>query len=54
MFITAVRAISENLDNLPNDELRTKVAVICYDVSLYFFSMPVSLSNAFLAQSDDS
>ncbi|KAJ7912390.1 protein transport protein SEC24, partial [Mycena leptocephala] len=24
MFITAVRAISENLDNLPNDELRTK------------------------------
>ncbi|KAJ7131169.1 Sec23/Sec24 trunk domain-containing protein [Mycena epipterygia] len=40
MFVTALRTISENLDNLPNDQLRTKIAIICYDVSLYFFSLP--------------
>ncbi|KAJ7648771.1 hypothetical protein DFH06DRAFT_1270773 [Mycena polygramma] len=40
MFLTAIHTISENLDNLPNDQLRTRVAILCYDVSLYFFSMP--------------
>jgi protein transport protein SEC24 len=44
MFHTAIRTIAENLDNIPNEQLRTKVAIICYDVSLYFFSMPVSLN----------
>ncbi|KAJ7486667.1 protein transporter SEC24 [Mycena latifolia] len=39
MFATAIRTISENLDALPNDGQRTKVAIICYDVGLYFFSL---------------
>ncbi|KAJ7729938.1 protein transporter SEC24 [Mycena metata] len=41
MFLAALRTISENLDNLPNNELRTKVAIVCYDTALYFFSLPV-------------
>ncbi|KAJ7659752.1 CPII coat sec24 protein [Mycena polygramma] len=40
MFLMAIRTISESLDNIPNDQLRTRVAILCYDVSLYFFSMP--------------
>ncbi|KAJ7034470.1 protein transporter SEC24 [Mycena alexandri] len=42
MFLAAIRTISENLDNLPNNGLRTKVAIVCYDTALYFFSLPVS------------
>lgn len=42
MFATAIRSISEHLESLPNDQLRTKVAIICYDVALYFFSIRVS------------
>ncbi|KAJ7181225.1 protein transporter SEC24, partial [Mycena filopes] len=39
MFIASIRIISENLDNLPNDELRTKVAIVCYDTALHFFTL---------------
>ncbi|KAJ7727976.1 CPII coat sec24 protein [Mycena maculata] len=39
MFATAIRAISEHLDSLPNDQLRTKVAIICFDTALHFFSL---------------
>jgi protein transport protein SEC24 len=43
MVATATRTILENLDRLPNDDQRTKVAIIAYDTSIYFFSMSVSL-----------
>ena len=42
MVATATRTILENLDRIPNEDSRTKVAFIAYDVSLYFFSLPVS------------
>lgn len=41
MVATATRTILENLDRIPDENGRTKVAVIAFDVSLYFFSMPV-------------
>jgi protein transport protein SEC24 len=41
MVATATRTILENLDRIPNEDKRTKVAIVAYDVSLYFFSMPV-------------
>ncbi|KAH9833295.1 protein transporter SEC24 [Rhodofomes roseus] len=40
MVATATRTILENLDRIPNDESRTKVAIVAFDASLYFFSMP--------------
>ncbi|EIW78479.1 CPII coat sec24 protein [Coniophora puteana RWD-64-598 SS2] len=40
MVATATRTLLENLERLPNDDQRTKIAIIAYDVSLYFFSMP--------------
>ncbi|KAI0087345.1 protein transporter SEC24 [Irpex rosettiformis] len=40
MVATATRTILENLDRLPDEDGRTKVAIIAFDVSLYFFSMP--------------
>jgi protein transport protein SEC24 len=40
MVATATRTILENLDRIPNEDERTKVAIIAYDISLYFFSMP--------------
>ncbi|KAJ7097134.1 CPII coat sec24 protein [Mycena belliarum] len=40
MFVAAIRTIRENLEALPNDQQRTKVAFVCYDVALYFFSLP--------------
>ncbi|KAF9009995.1 CPII coat sec24 protein [Cyathus striatus] len=40
MVATATRALLENLDRIPDEEQRTKVAIVCYDVSLYFFSIP--------------
>jgi len=43
MVATATRTILENLDRIPDEGERTKIAIICYDVSLYFFSLPVSL-----------
>lgn len=42
MVATATRTILENLDRIPDEDDRTKIAIICYDVSLYFFSMTVS------------
>ncbi|EJD51221.1 CPII coat sec24 protein [Auricularia subglabra TFB-10046 SS5] len=39
MLATATRTILENLDRIPNGEDRTKVAIIGFDVSLYFFSL---------------
>ena len=41
MVATATRTILENLDRIPDEDGRTKVAIICYDVSLYFFSLTV-------------
>jgi protein transport protein SEC24 len=43
MVATATRTILENLGRLPNEDQRTKVAIIAYDTSVYFFSMSVSL-----------
>ncbi|CCL99585.1 uncharacterized protein FIBRA_01603 [Fibroporia radiculosa] len=40
MVATATRTILENLDRIPNEDSRTKVAIVAFDVSLYFFSMP--------------
>ncbi|KAG0695921.1 Sec23/Sec24 trunk domain-containing protein [Suillus ampliporus] len=40
MVATATRSILENLDRIPNEDERTKIAIIAYDTSLYFFSMP--------------
>ncbi|KAF7369891.1 Protein transporter SEC24 [Mycena sanguinolenta] len=39
MLHTAIRAISENLERIPNQR-SAQVAIICYDVSLYYFAMP--------------
>ncbi|TFK38134.1 protein transporter SEC24 [Crucibulum laeve] len=39
MVATATRTILENLDRIPDEDGRTKVAIICFDVSLYFFSV---------------
>ena len=41
MVATATRTIKENLDRIPDEDGRTKVAIVCFDVSLYFFSLPV-------------
>lgn len=46
MVATATRTILENLDRLPNEDQRTKVAIIAYDTSVYFFSMSVSSLDA--------
>jgi protein transport protein SEC24 len=43
MVATATRTILENLERIPNEDQRTKVAVIAFDVSIYFFSMPVRI-----------
>lgn len=47
MVATATRTILENLDRIPNEDGRTKVAIIAFDVSLYFFSMNVSVHSTF-------
>ncbi|KAJ7625872.1 CPII coat sec24 protein [Roridomyces roridus] len=39
MFSTAIHMILENLDDLPNEQKRTRVAIICYDTALHFFSI---------------
>lgn len=46
MVATATRTLLESLDRLPNDDGRTRIAIICYDVALYFFSMPVGSTEA--------
>ncbi|KAL7410818.1 Sec23/Sec24 trunk domain-containing protein [Mrakia frigida] len=40
MVATAARTILESLDRLPNEDGRTKVAIIAVDVALHFFSLP--------------
>ncbi|KAJ7197800.1 CPII coat sec24 protein [Mycena pura] len=40
MFATAVRTILENLDRLPDEQQRTRVAIMCYDTVLYYFAFP--------------
>ncbi|THU98128.1 hypothetical protein K435DRAFT_965084 [Dendrothele bispora CBS 962.96] len=40
MVATATRTILENLDRIPDEDSRTKIAIVCFDVSLYFFSLP--------------
>ncbi|KAJ8081655.1 COPII subunit [Marasmius tenuissimus] len=53
MVATASRAIMENLDRIPDEDGRTKVAVIAFDVSLYFFSIaPGSTDSSMLVVSD--
>ncbi|KDR80013.1 hypothetical protein GALMADRAFT_222930 [Galerina marginata CBS 339.88] len=53
MVATATRTILENLDRIPDEDERTKIAIICYDVSLYFFSMtPGSTDSSMLVVSD--
>lgn len=44
MVATACRTLLESLDRIPNQDGRTKVAIIAFDVALYFFSIAVSLS----------
>ncbi|ETW78005.1 hypothetical protein HETIRDRAFT_388085 [Heterobasidion irregulare TC 32-1] len=46
MVATATRTILENLDRLPNEDSRTKVAIIAFDTSLYFFSMPAGTTDS--------
>jgi protein transport protein SEC24 len=41
MVATATRTILECLDRIPNGDERTKIALIAFDVSLHFFSIPV-------------
>ena len=45
MVATATRTILENLDRIPNEDNRTKVAFIAFDTSLHFFSLPVRTSS---------
>ncbi|KAG8851385.1 COPII subunit [Tulasnella sp. 330] len=40
MLATACRTILESLERLPNGDDRTKVAIVGFDVSLYFFTIP--------------
>lgn len=40
MVATAARAILESLDNIPNQDDRTKIAFIAVSTSLHFFSLP--------------
>jgi len=54
MVATATRTIMENLDRIPDEDERTKVAIICYDVSLYFFSMPVRIPSLSIVLPFDS
>ena len=41
MVATATRTLLENLDRIPNEDNRTKVSVLAFDTSLYFFSIQV-------------
>lgn len=46
MVATAARTILETLDRLPNEDSRTKVALIAVDTSLHFFCLPVGATEA--------
>jgi len=50
MVATATRTILENLDRIPDEDERTKVAIVCYDVSLYFFSITVRVFSSFISR----
>ncbi|CAG8564193.1 267_t:CDS:10 [Paraglomus occultum] len=54
---TAARTILESLDRLPNEDNRTKIAIITVDVALHFYSLPMlvvsDLDDVFLPQPDD-
>ncbi|KAF9525046.1 CPII coat sec24 protein [Crepidotus variabilis] len=53
MVATATRTILENLERIPDEGERTKISIICYDTSLYFFSMPPgSTDSSMLVVSD--
>ncbi|KAI0642739.1 protein transporter SEC24 [Trametes meyenii] len=53
MVATATRTILENLDRIPNEDNRTKVAFIAFDTSLHFFSLPAgSVDSSMLVVSD--
>lgn len=57
MVATAIRTISESLDRLPNKDDRTKIAIICFDVALHFFSIAVSatiIKHTFILKSTNS
>jgi protein transport protein SEC24 len=41
MVATATRTLLENLDRIPNEDSRTKVSILAFDTSLYFFSIQV-------------
>ncbi|KAK7024752.1 protein transporter SEC24, partial [Favolaschia claudopus] len=51
-FQTTIRTISENLDNIPAAQHRTKVALVCYDSSLNFFVMTHEAQFSMLVISD--
>lgn len=46
MVATAARTILETLDRIPNQENRTKVALIGVDTSLHFFCLPTGSTEA--------
>ncbi|KAG9029729.1 COPII subunit [Tulasnella sp. JGI-2019a] len=53
LLATACRTILESLDRLPNADNRTKVAIIGFDVSLYFFHiLPGATESSMLVVSD--
>lgn len=54
MVATATRTILENLDRIPDEDDRTKIAIVCYDVSLYFFSMTVGIPSILLLGGSNS
>ena len=41
-----MRTSLKSLDRIPNEDSRTKVAFIAFDVSLYFFSLPAGTSDS--------
>ncbi|EJC99351.1 CPII coat sec24 protein [Fomitiporia mediterranea MF3/22] len=46
MVATACRTLLESLDRIPNEDNRTKIAIIGFDVALYFFSMTPDSTDA--------
>jgi protein transport protein SEC24 len=46
MVATAARTILETLDRLPNEDKRTKIALIAVDTSLHFFCLPAGVTEA--------
>ena len=42
MLVTAAKAILNSLDSIPNQDGRTKVAIIGVDSALHFFNLNVS------------